>query len=333
MWAVLRAPAVRTAIRVGLFLAGLGILVRLVIQLDLNEIVRLVARTGWQFLALLVIYAGCQAARAAALWLCQPQVEMVPYREVLAVRVSAEAVRVATFAGSLFAEPSKVWLLGRRGLKTNEGIAAIIAELVTHSVMACAVSIPALGYLISRFELSPFLHATVVVLIWAMGLYVLVAVVAVWFRVYLIGRGVRVLARIGLPKFERSEVRLMEDLLLRVLRERPARLALILACQAGANLFLMLEIFVALRAMEVGIPTHYAFVIEGSVKFIGVAFFFIPTQIGVSEGAMAILFTSLGLPAAAGVSLAFIRRLRTLGAAAVGLAAITVLGSGPVKRL
>ena len=48
-------------------------------------------------------------------------------------------------------------------------------------------------------------------------------------------------------------------------------------------------------------------------------------------GAMAILFTSLGLPATAGVSLAFIRRLRTLGAAAVGLAAITVLGSGPVK--
>ena len=313
---------------------GFGILIRLVIELDINEIFRLVAGTGWYFAVLLVVYGGCQAARAAGLWLCQPQVQKVRYREVLGIRMSAEAVRLLTFAGPLFAEPSKVWLLRRRGLEAKESIAAIIAELLTHSLIAAAVSLTALGYLISRFELSPLVRTTAVVLIWAIGIYLLVAVVAIWFRVHLIGRVVGLLVRLGLLRFARDwrQVRLMEDLLLQVLRERPARLGLILSCQVGANLFLMLEILVALRAMGVDVPTHYPFLIEGSLKFVSVAFFFVPTQLGVSEGALAVLFDNLGLPAAAGVSLAFIRRLRTVGMAAIGLVAMTVLGAGPMKR-
>ena len=58
------------------------------------------------------------------------------------------------------------------------------------------------------------------------------------------------------------------------------------------------------------------FVVEGGIKFVRIAFFFIPTQVGVSEGTYAILFDTLGLTAAAGVSLAFIRRPRTLAVAA-----------------
>ncbi len=329
MSAMLTAPAVGTVIRVALFLAGLGLLIRLVIELDVNEILRLIARTGWLFAVLLLIYASCQAARAAALWLCQPQVEMVRYRDVLGVRMSAEAVRLVTFTGPFLAEPSKVWLLGRRGLETKEGIAAIIAEIVTHSLIATAISITALGYLIATFEVSPFVRTTALTLIWAMGAYFLVAVVAISFRIYLIGAGVSLLVRLGLLRFarDRHQVRVMEDLLLRVLRERPARLGLILSCQVAANAFLMLEVLVALEAMGVDIPTHYPFLIEGSLKFVSVAFFFIPTQVGVSEGTFAILFDTLGLPAAVGVSLAFIRRLRTLGVAAAGLVAMTVLSS------
>ena len=49
-----------------LFLAGLGILIFLVVELDVNEILRLIARTGLNFVVILLIYGGCQAARAAA---------------------------------------------------------------------------------------------------------------------------------------------------------------------------------------------------------------------------------------------------------------------------
>ena len=97
---------------------------------------------------------------------------------------------------------------------------------------------------------------------------------------------------------------------------------MILAFQVAANVCLMLETLVALRAMGFVIPLHYPFIIEGGVKFISVAFFFVPTQVGVSEGTYAVILDSLGLAAAAGVSLALIRRLRTLAVAAVGLVLI-----------
>ena len=70
---MLNAPAVRTVIRALLFLAGLGVLIVLVLGLDINEIVRLIARTGWNLALILLIYGGCQMSRAAALWLCQPR--------------------------------------------------------------------------------------------------------------------------------------------------------------------------------------------------------------------------------------------------------------------
>lgn len=331
---MLNAPAVRTVIRALLFLAGLGVLIVLVLGLDINEIVRLIARTGWNLALILLIYGGCQMSRAAALWLCQPQAELVRYRDVLGIRMSAEAVRLLTFTGPLLAEPSKVWLFGRRGATTKEGIAATIAEIVAHSLVATAISIVALAYLIDSFEVRPVVRTTVTALIWAMGAYFLVAVVAIWFRIYLIGAGVGLLVRLGLLGFarDRREVRLMEDMILLVLRERPARLGLVLSCQLAANLFLMLEVLVALEAMGFDAPAHYPFVVEGGIKFVSVAFFFIPAQVGVSEGTYAILFDTLGLTAAAGVSLAFIRRLRTLAVAAAGLVAIAVLSSSHAGR-
>jgi hypothetical protein len=68
-----------------------------------------------------------------------------------------------------------------------------------------------------------------------------------------------------------------------------------------------------------------AFIIEAAVKVIGIAFLFIPMQLGVSEGAYALVFDAMDLSAAAGVALAFLRRARTLAVAGVGLATLAVL--------
>ena len=322
-------PQLWTAVRVVLFLAGLGIVVLLVVELDINQVLGLVARTGWGLGLILLVYGGCQATRAGALWLCQPLADRVPYRQVLGIRVAAEAVRLLTFTGPVLAEPSKVWLLGRRGLQTQAGIAAIVAELVAHSLIATTLSIPALTYLVTRFEVSPAVRTAVVVLICVMAAYVVVAVVAIWRRVYLIGAGARLLRRAGLLGFVRDpgDVRRMEDMLLGVFHERPARLGLMLSFQVAANLLLVLEILVALQAMGFAAPPHYPLVIEGTLKLVSIVFFFIPAQVGVSEGVYALVFDTLGLPAAAGVSLAFIRRLRTLTVAAVGFVAAVRLSA------
>ena len=72
-------------------------------------------------------------------------------------------------------------------------------------------------------------------------------------------------------------------------------------------------------------PVWFPLVIESSIKVIGIAFLFIPMQLGVSEGAYALVFDVMGLSAAAGFALAFLRRARTLIIAGIGLTTLTVL--------
>ena len=58
---------------------------------------------------------------------------------------------------------------------------------------------------------------------------------------------------------------------------------------------------------------------EGGVKFVPIAFAFIPGQFGALEGVHALLAAAIGLPAAVGLTLALVRRMRGLLVAAVGV--------------
>lgn len=67
-------------------------------------------------------------------------------------------------------------------------------------------------------------------------------------------------------------------------------------------------------------------ILEGGAKFIGTAFAFVPGQVGASEGVCALLAGAIGLPAAAGLTLALVRRVRGLLVAAAGVVALARLG-------
>jgi len=58
----------------------------------------------------------------------------------------------------------------------------------------------------------------------------------------------------------------------------------------------------------------------------------VPLQVGAPEGTYAVIFGALGLPAAAGFALAFLRRLRNLLVAGAGLAALNGMTSGAPRR-
>jgi hypothetical protein len=66
-------------------------------------------------------------------------------------------------------------------------------------------------------------------------------------------------------------------------------------------------------------------ILEGGAKFIATAFAFIPGQMGASEGIYALLAGAIGLPTAAGLTLALVRRIRGLLVASVGVLVLTLL--------
>lgn len=310
-------------------IAGLILLIYLVVALGPGEILALLARIGWGFVPIAAIYAGHQAVRAWALRLCAERPGAVAFADAFAIRLSGEAVQFLTSTGPFVAEPSKALLLGRRGLTKTEGFSATIAEYLTYTFVSAAMMGGAMWYLVARVELGRAMHDTAVVLIVVSVVFLGVAAVAIARRIYLIGGVMKWLG--GLPavgrrvRLEADAVRRMEDLLLGVLRERPGRFACVLLLEIAAHALLVVELWWILRLSGVAAGFDRALVLESAGKFTGLAFFFIPGQVGASEGVNAVLFRALGFASVAGVGAALARRIRSALAAGAGLAALALL--------
>src|SRR5262249_52642863 len=155
------------------------------------------------------------------------------------------------------------------------------------------------------------------------AVFLLVSAIAIARRYYLIGTIIAALARIGILRGrltpDMTWINRMEDLLLIMFRDSPARFARVAILETAAQGLLVLELFLLLHALHVSASGWSAFVIEASLKFFEFAFLFVPLQLGVSEGSYALLFGVVGLPLAAGFALAFLRRVRSLMIATVGL--------------
>ncbi len=317
--------------RAVLLLVGVVFLVYLIIDLGPGEIAALLARIGWGFVPLTGIYAAYQAVRAAALRLSAARPGAVRFIDVLAIRMSGEAVQFLTSTGPFLAEPSKALLLGRRGLTKVEGFAATAAEYLSYTLVSSAMLAGAMSYMLTSPSvlLGPNLRVTAMVLMAVSVVFLFVAGVAIVKRIYLIGAAMRWLGtlpgigrRIGA---EADAVRQTEDVLLGVLRDNPGRFASILLVEALAHSLLVFELWWILRMTDVAPGFGDALALESAGKFIALAFFFIPGQIGASEGVNIVLFQALGLTAVAGVGVALARRVRSVLAAGAGLAALAIV--------
>jgi len=185
------------------------------------------------------------------------------------------------------------------------------------------MAIAALAYLVARNHPAAGVSGIAIAIICVSSAFLIVSAIAITRRFYLIGAIIGGMAQIGLLRGrwrpDMESIHRMEDALLAFLHDRPRQLVATVALEAAAQAILVLELFAFLHALNLAAPLSDTFMIEGSIKFIGLAFAFVPLQVGVAEGAYAVIFDAIGLPPAAGVTLAFARRIRTIVVASVGL--------------
>jgi hypothetical protein len=320
-------------LRTLLLIAGVLIAVYLLLETGPGEVLALLARIGWGFIPIAALYGGHQVLRAWALRLSSVRPDAIAYGDALAIRLSGDAIQFLTSTGPFLAEPSKAVLLGRRGLTTTEGFAVTIGEYLAYTFVSALMLAGAMGYLVARVAVGPALRSTAVGLLLVSATFLVVSAVAICNRIYLIGG---VLRRVGqLPvighrvRLDAQAVRRMEDLLLGVLRERPGRFVRILLLEILAHAVLVTELWWILRLSEVASGFERALLLESASKFIGLAFFFIPGQVGASEGVNIVLFRALGFSGAAGLGVALARRVRSVLAAAAGLGALALITRQP----
>jgi glycosyltransferase 2 family protein len=319
---------VTRASRVSLLVFGVGLVAFLVRRAGPRFVWAMLVRTGWTFVPFMAIYGLHVALRAAALWRTMLDGQ-VRYADVLRIRLAGEAVEMLTFTGPFLAEPAKGWLLARRGLATADAFAAVVTEYLLYTVASSWLAIVALWLLLARGTLSPRVESgllAVVALTVAFLIAFTFAAVTGTGLIVPVLRFSRVL--IGAQRAEHAAQGFtrVEAAIVRFLHEHPGRLTEVLAIETGAQLLLILEIWIVLVALGASRAWDQSFILEGGVKFVAIAFAFIPGQFGALEGVYALLAGAIGLPAAVGLTLALLRRVRDLLVAAAGLVTVAIWG-------
>jgi hypothetical protein len=232
-----------------------------------------------------------------------------------------------TFTGPFLAEPAKGWLLERRGLPTAHAFAAVAIEYLLYTVVSSVLAAMALALLLARDALPPALRPVAFVIF----LLILAFIVAFLFAavtgiglIVPIVRATRPLFGVSRTARAADEIGRVEEVLVAFLHAHPRRLAEVLAWEAAAHGLLMLEIWIVIAALGLPLSWTDPVIVEGGVKFISTIFAFVPGQVGVSEGVYTLIAGAIGLPKAAGLTLALTRRMRGLLVAAVGVVVASV---------
>lgn len=310
-------------LRTALLLLGAALLAFLLWRLGPVEILSLVGRVGWFVVPALALYTGHHAIRAFALRACVLRQGLLGYGDAFAVRLSGEAIQSLTFSGPVLAEPTRAWLLTHRGLTLQEGFAAALTEYLVSAFVTAALSIAGVLYVVRAFDPPPVVAGASLSVAALLAVFLLSAAGAIAARFYLIGTIVGVLSRLGVLRGRLRPnvgwIHQMEDLLLAVLRDRPALLGRLILLEVAAQVPLVLELLLYLRALDAAAAPLTAVLIEASAKTIGIVFMFVPQQLGVAEGVYALIFDVLALPATVGVAVALLRRIRALLITGIGL--------------
>ena len=279
-------------LRVVLSLTAAGLLALLFYRLGPENILLLFGQMRWKFFGVVLIFGAQEIMRAVALVQCFTGDTRPAFRKLVYIRLIGEGVRAVTLTGPFLSEPTRAWLIRRQGVPSAEAITATVAEYAASSLMSAFLTIVCVLYLLNYLQTPRELRVPAIVLMCGSAGFLIIAFIV---------------------------MRRMDNPLLRVFRDRPDRLARIAALEFVAQFFLLIETYWALISMGVMVSFLTASISEILSKLANLAF------AGAAEGAYALLFHALGLPAAAGFALSLIKRMRSLAYALIGLGILAVV--------
>lgn len=314
-------------LRLGLVVGGLLLMAVLVRRVGLPTIAGMVAQVGWAFIAMVVLYSVHSVFRALVLWVCLG-VHAVPFIDVLRIRFSGEAVEALTYTGPLLAEPAKGMLLTSRGVPSVNAFAAISLEYLLYTASSAGFGAAAAALLLQHQPLPPGLHGAAVTLLIVMLGFIAGTIIAGVTGIGLIAPALRAVNAVIDGERIRSAlaaVTAVERVLVEFLHTHPAKVLMSIGLECLSHALLMTDVWVVLHALHLPGTVRDLLVIEGSAKLVAFVFFFVPAQLGATEGSNALIFPIIGLPVAAGVTLALVRRVRSLVIAGIGIAASSTM--------
>jgi phosphatidylglycerophosphate synthase len=252
----------------------------------------------------------------------------VSFARLLGLRLASEAVGQLGGLAQLFGEGLRVSLLGP-AMPVSTGIASVTIDRVFFVLSAAVVTvIGLLSVLIALplpHTLAPYASVSALILLGV----ILLSAVAIAKRWPVLSWAAQTLARIPYCRTwierERALIDSIENALLDFYHCTPgafwASFLLNLACHAAA----VVEVYLVLWLIGAKLSLFGALAIEALTKLVNIAGTFNPGNIGTYEGGNMLIARMFGLGAAAGLTLALIRRLRALFWAGIGTLCLIIL--------
>jgi phosphatidylglycerophosphate synthase len=252
----------------------------------------------------------------------------VSFARMLGLRLSSEAVGQFGGLAQLFGEGLRVSLLGP-AIPLSDGIASVTIDRAFFVISAAVVSFLGLSAVLVVLPLPHKLILYAIVFACILLGFVLLSAIAIRNRWPLFSRTGEVLGRIRYLKplidRKRALIQSVEQSLLNFYHRTPkafwASLLLNLACHAAA----IVEVYLIVWLMGAKLTLFGALAIEALTKLVNIAGTFNPGNIGTYEGGNMLITKMFGLTAAAGLTLAFARRLRALFWTGVGILCLIIL--------
>ncbi len=283
-----------------------------------------IQRVGWGLLVILAL-AGLRLALRAAAWrLCMAPGARLTYGRAFSAFLAGDTAGTITPFGILASEPTKVFLT-RHHLATRDSIASLAVENLLYALSVVAMVAVGFVVLLVTVPLSQEWRWSLVAALAALASGAGVAwrlMRGTWDE----RRGARA------PWRERAAA--ARQAVAGFAAEHPGRLWQAFALDAAFHVLAVIEVFLTLRWL-LGDPPSPGFgaaglrptlgqavVFESVNRIIIVAFKFVPFRIGVDEALTGALAPILSLNPTAGVSLAVVRKVRSLFWAGVGLVVI-----------
>jgi glycosyltransferase 2 family protein len=303
-------------------LGGVALFAYAVRSVGLVPISEGIRRVGWGLVPILALGGVRFVLRTQAWRLCMRPAARLPFRRALAAFLAGDAIGSVKPLGLAASEPTKAFL-ARHHLATSDAVSSLATDNLVYAASALSmVGVGVVMLLVSvpmPFEWREWGVAALVLLVGAGA------------------AGVRLLRGTWSPEQGprpawRQRLAGIRQSVLTFSAAHPARLWQAFGFGMAFHALAVLEVFFTLGLIQPdAAPTlSQSVVFEALNRVQMLAFKFVPFRVGVDEALTGALAPALDVPAAVGVTLAIVRKVRNLFWAGLGLA--LVAGRAPGRR-
>lgn len=306
-------PRRRLCLSIAAALVGALLFIYTVNNVGWSNVVDGINRVGWGFIPILAVSGLRFVLRAAAWRLCMPPHARLSPGQAFAAFLSGDAVGNVTPLGLLASEPTKLFLIRHR-LATREAAASLALDFVVYTTSAVTLIAVGLMALLASVPLSLGWREVVVAALAAIGAGAVV--------------GLRVIRGTWKPEQGerppwRARLAALRQSLFRFSEGHPARLWQVFGIDLLFQAAAVMEVYLILRWLLPAPPTIVQAIVFGALdRAVIIAFKFVPFRLGIDETASGVMAALLGWPAATGVALALIKKVRSVFWVGVGLTLI-----------